>query len=309
MASFAGCAMLAMMPIVTRDLIHGDALTYGLVFGAFGLGAIAGSLTLPRLRGALTADQIAHITATIMGLAMIGAGLSRFLPLTLLAHAIGGACWVVAFANFNVVAQISTPGWVLARALAAYYTVLFGGQALGAWTWGAAAERHNVTVALIAAGVVQLLFVIGTLKMPLPRGDLDVTLHGLWREPRGAMEILPNSGPIAVTVEYQVAAEDVPIFLRLMGERRRIRRRDGARDWSLAQDIENPRHWLERYQTPTWADYVRLQQRVTRADQIIADRIRAMHRGESFVVHRFLEHPPAPPDLAPGPDAPRDANI
>jgi hypothetical protein len=90
-----------------------------------------------------------------------------------------------------------------------------------------------------------------------------------------------------------------------------MRRRDGARDWSLSQDLENPRLWVERYQTPTWADYVRLQQRVTHADQTTHDRIRAMHQGSSLVVRRLIEHPPQRNDLIMNAraDAPRDANI
>ena len=120
MASFSGCAMLALMPIVTRDLVGGGPLTYGLLFGAFGLGAIGGTLFLPRLRARFSADQIAHLTAAAMGVALVAAGFSRMLPVTIAAHALGGACWVISFANFNVAAQVATPGWVLARSLAAF---------------------------------------------------------------------------------------------------------------------------------------------------------------------------------------------
>lgn len=36
-----------------------------------------------------------------------------------------------------------------------------------------------------------------------------------------------------------------------MGERRRIRIRDGARNWALMRDLENPSLWTETYHTPT----------------------------------------------------------
>ncbi|MEJ0022810.1 MAG: MFS transporter [Alphaproteobacteria bacterium] len=309
MVSFAGCAILALMPIVARDLIGGGPLTYGLLFGGFGVGAITGSLVVPRLRARFVTDHITQASALVVGLCLVVIGLSRIAPLTVLAHLICGCAWTITWSNFTISAQTSTPGWVLARAVATYYTALFGGQAVGSWVWGLAAEHSGVAFALVSAGIVQGLFVLAARAMPLPRGDLDLTLHGAWREPRGATEIAPNSGPIAVSVEYLINVEDETLFLVLMAERQRIRRRDGARDWSLSQDLENPRLWVERYQTPTWADYVRLQQRVTYADQTTHDRIRALHQGADLLVRRLIEHPPQRNDLSARADIPRDANI
>jgi MFS family permease len=311
MVAFGGCAILALMPIVSRDLLKGGALTYGMMFGGFGVGAITGSLFVPRLRARFATDQITQVSALCVAVFIVIVGVSRWAPLTVAAHLLCGAAWTITWSNFAVSAQSYTPRWVLARAIAVYYMALFGGQAIGSWFWGFAAERSGVAFALVTAGIVQALFVLAARNLPLPRGDLDLTLHGAWREPRGVTEIAPNSGPIAVSVEYLINAEDETLFLVLMAERERMRRRDGARDWSLSQDLENPRLWVERYQTPTWADYVRLQQRVTHADQTTHDRIRAMHQGSSLVVRRLIEHPPQRNDLIMNAraDAPRDANI
>ena len=41
------------MPIVTRDLLHGGAQTYGVMLGAFGLGAVIGALNIATLLGRL----------------------------------------------------------------------------------------------------------------------------------------------------------------------------------------------------------------------------------------------------------------
>ena len=67
-------------------------------------------------------------------------------------------------------------------------------------------------------------------------------------------------------VEYRIDEADVPAFLEAMAERQRIRRRDGARHWTLMRDLEDPRLWIESYQTPTWVEYVRHNQRRTKAD-------------------------------------------
>ena len=89
-----------------------------------------------------------------------------------------------------------------------------------------------------------------------------------------------------------------------MAERRRIRRRDGARHWTLLRDLERPELWIESYQTPTWIEYVRHNQRVTQADAAVGERLRALHAGpDGPRVHRLIvrqtswthvEHPPKP---------------
>ena len=38
------------MPLIARDLIGGDAVTYGVLLGSFGFGAVLGALTSTVLR-------------------------------------------------------------------------------------------------------------------------------------------------------------------------------------------------------------------------------------------------------------------
>jgi hypothetical protein len=111
-----------------------------------------------------------------------------------------------------------------------------------------------------------------------------------WQVPEIAVKIEPQSGPVVITIEYLIRQQDVVKFLRIMAERRRIRRRDGARHWTLLRDLHNPELWIERYHTPTWIDYIRHNRRITHADAAITDRLRQLHRGsEPPRVHRMIE--------------------
>jgi len=87
-----------------------------------------------------------------------------------------------------------------------------------------------------------------------------------FREPELKIDIKARSGPILVMVDYIIAQDDVPEFLAVMIERRRIRIRDGARQWVLLRDLENPEIWTESYHVATWVEYVRHNQRRTQAD-------------------------------------------
>ena len=95
-------------------------------------------------------------------------------------------------------------------------------------------------------------------------------------------------------VEYFIREDDTRAFLDAMAERRRIRRRDGARQWELLRDTERPERWLESYHVPTWNDYVRHNKRRTQADAGNIDRIRALHNAaEPPKVQRMVVRPTA----------------
>jgi hypothetical protein len=105
---------------------------------------------------------------------------------------------------------------------------------------------------------------------------------------------------VVVTIEYTIREDDIVEFLDAMTERRRIRRRDGARNWRLLRDLADPQLWIERYETPTWLDYVRHNSRITHHDAVIPQRLRALHRGpEGPRVRRMIERQSSPPPLEP----------
>jgi hypothetical protein len=58
----------------------------------------------------------------------------------------------------------------------------------------------------------------------------------------------------------------VPEFLSAMSHRRRIRIRDGAQQWALLRDLENPDIWTESYHVPTWVEYALHNERRTPPD-------------------------------------------
>ena len=83
--------------------------------------------------------------------------------------------------------------------------------------------------------------------------------------------------------------------------RRDIRRRDGARQWALLRDLENPGQWSESYHIATWDDYVRHNLRRTKTDAEVTVALRRLHRGEGDpAVHRMIErHSVTPADDLP----------
>jgi MFS family permease len=296
-------AVLALLPLVARELVQGGPTLYGGLLGAFGLGAIGGAFLGGRLQTQLASEWIVRLA--FVGFAICSAVLALVpsAPVIAIAMMLGGASWVLALALFNVTVQLSTPRWVVGRALALYQTAAFGGMALGSWLWGLIAESHGPADAMLAAAAAALVFGAIGFLLPLPaRAELDLSPLNAWTEPEVAVTIQPRSGPVAISIEYVIDEADIPEFLTAMEERHRIRVRDGARNWQLLRDLADPRLWVESYETPTWVEYVRHNSRRTNADAGWTERLRALHRAPGLpTVHRrivrqvrFSHHDPLP---------------
>jgi MFS family permease len=284
-------AVPALMPLVARDHISGGALTYGMLLGAFGLGAVAGALGSGRLRARGSTETIIRIATGATVLGTLISAVSYILPITIIAMMLAGAGWVLALSTFNVTVQLASPRWVVGRALASYQMVSSGGIALGSWLFGGLSGAYGVDVALIAAGAIQAAGALAGLWRQLPEvGAINLDPLSRWTEPATAVPIEPRSGPIVITIEYRIAAGNIKSFLIEMAERRRIRIRDGARHWALLRDLGEPELWIERYHVATWLEYVRHNHRRTFADAASSERIGALHIGpDAPRVHRMIE--------------------
>lgn len=283
-------AVPAMMPLVARDVIAGDSLTYGILLGAFGIGAVGGGLMVRRLRERMSVEAIVRTAATAMLAGSAVTGLSGWMLFTMPALALAGAGWVLALSTFNVTVQLSAPRWVVARALSLYQMAAFGGMASGAALFGAIAAAHGVQATLLVAAGALALTILAGLILPLPAArDLNLALRE-WSEPETAVSVDERSGPIVVTIEYRIAPADIPRFLNVMHERKRIRRRDGAKHWTLLRDLGERELWFERYHVATWLDYIRHNQRRTHEDARNTRDILALHIGPGRpVAHRMIE--------------------
>ncbi|MET0363208.1 MAG: MFS transporter [Sphingobium sp.] len=287
----AAAGVPAMMPLIARDVIGGGPVTFGLLSGAFGIGAVGGALLSGQLRRRLTTERITQVAGTALAVGAGSAGLSSYLAITLIALALAGAGWVLALSTFNVSVQMSSPRWVVARALALYQMAAFGAMAGGSWLFGVIADHHGPVAALHVAAAIQIAGVFIGMRIPLQAiSDANLDPQDRWQEPEIAVPLEPRSGPIVITIEHRIAAPNIMAFLTAMSERRRIRLRDGARDWTLMRDLADPELWIERYHVPTWLDYVRHNKRRTHADLANSEELRRLHTTDQDpVVHRMIE--------------------
>src|SRR5690606_16672558 len=109
--------------------------------------------------------------------------------------------------------------------------------------------------------------------------DLAPSLH--WPAPSIDGELEQDSGPVLVTVEYQIRPEAVPEFFVAMQGMRRIRKRDGAIHWGLYEDSSRPGLVIETFTVESWLEHLRQHERVTNADRVEQDAVSRFHIGET----------------------------
>ena len=283
---FFASGLLALLPAVAHD-VSKRPTSYGFLLGCFGVGAVAGGLAMQRVRERWSTEEVVSGGVLLFGLSTLAAGMLRMLPALGLSMLIGGAAWIVFVSFFNVIVLNQTPDWVRARVLAVSMLVFQGAMAGGSAAWGWLATRTDTRVALMWAGVGTIATTALGLFFKLPDAPIDVTPWVHWRLPTilGQNSSGIETGPILVTVEYDVEPEHVTAFLESIHEYERIRRRDGAYRWGVFRDLEHPNRYVETFLTVSWAEHVRQHERAIHADRAVEERVYSNIRGRPTVRH------------------------
>lgn len=288
-----GSSIAALMPLIARDLLHGGAQTFGLLLGAFGVGAVLGALSLSSVRKQMSGEAAVTACSVLMACAAAVVALSNYVVLTVAALTVFGAVWMLVVALYNIGVQLSVPRWVAGRAVAAFQASISGGVAIGSWGWGQVTDGVGVSTALlISAGLMLLLPLLG-FWLRLPRvGARNEAPSELLDDPEVRLALTGRSGPLVIEIEYRIALDQARAFHNVMLDVQRTRQRNGAYGWSISRDIADPEVWIERYHCPTWTDFLHQRNRATLPERDLYQRAFDFHIGpEPIRVHRMLERP------------------
>ncbi|MGH1484988.1 MAG: MFS transporter [Cellvibrionaceae bacterium] len=292
-------AFWALLPLLVKTELEGDAKLFGLLIGMIGIGAVIGAILLPRVKQTFSPERLVTVSSIALVGVFLVAATFQIKELIMFVCIIFGACWVWVLSTFNVSAQLALPDWVRARGLAIYLMVFFGSMSLGSVVWGLVASEFDICNAIFIAACTLGLGTFMTRKYELNQGKaLDLSPSTHWPEPIVAdvndeNELLNERSPVLVTIEYQVDKADVKAFLSLMYQMGRVRKQYGAYTWNILEESDKPGHFIEQFMDVSWLEHLRHHQRVTGKDEELQKKIRALHRGEELPkVRHFLGHEP-----------------
>lgn len=284
-----GSAVWALLPLVARNLLHGDAGFYGILLGAVGAGAIMGAFALPYLRRHLTSDGLIFTSGAVMAVVMAVLSLAPPQWVAVLILLFLGAAWIIALTTLNGTAQAILPNWVRGRALAVYLTVFNGAMAGGSIGWGLIAQEVGVPMTLKLSAGFLLLAALVMHRLKLPTGEADLVPSNHWPEPLAHAEITHDRGPVMILIEYRIRREERDAFQQVLLRLSQERRRDGAYGWGVTEDSSNPERIVEWFMVESWAEHLRQHKRVSNADADIQREILSFHQGtEKPIVQHLL---------------------
>ena len=154
-----------LIPLVARDVLGGDADTYGFLMAATGVGSVLAALSIAF--GARPTMGRLLVGAAAIGIAMVGMGLSRSVPVSLGMMFLAGWGLISMAATCNTIIQLRVPDVLRGRVMSVYTTVFAGSTPFGGIFSGGLAAIGGAPAALIVGGGIAVLAaIVGFFKMP-----------------------------------------------------------------------------------------------------------------------------------------------
>jgi MFS family permease len=151
-----------LMPIMARDVLHTGAEGLGTMWTAFGLGAVAGSLTVVRWSRSAVGGPLLLVTALVAGLSVVGLAAAHTILLTLAGLVVVGWSTAALTAGSNSAVQARVDDDVRGRVLSVYSMILSGTGPPGGLVAAGLASLGGAPLSLAVGGGV---CVAGTLAM------------------------------------------------------------------------------------------------------------------------------------------------
>ena len=167
--AFAGLDNVALVFLVRRTL-GGDAVAFGLVSGAYGVGMLAGSLGLSWRGTAAAAGAVFILGWVASGVGTLLTGLAPLLAVAALAQAIAGLGNALDVVGMDTLVQREVPREMLGRVFGLVGTAPFAGHTLAFAAGGFLLDLTSARTVFVIAGVGTLV-VLTPVLLTLRRHD------------------------------------------------------------------------------------------------------------------------------------------
>jgi MFS family permease len=284
------CALWALLPVVARDQLGLGAGGYGFLFGMFGIGAVAGAISIPHQLRRRSLNRVVYTGTMLWAMSCLLIAATTSPPFAAAGCFFCGAAWVTVHASLSAGTQSSVPAWVRARAVAMNLVAVQACLAIGSPAWGAVAAWTDTRIAIAVSAIMLFVLIMLVRDVRVRMGsEEDVTPGAALPALALPAEPEPDDGPALIQVEYQVEPADRDAFLAAIRHVGPTRQRNGAISWRVFRDLEAEGRFVERYIVESWAEYVRLRSRMTVSDRALQPRAQDLQKKDVPVrVSRFL---------------------
>jgi MFS family permease len=280
--TICGSALVSLLPLLARNEAGSNSILFGVLIGAFGIGGmISGLVIVPRIKKLSIEKRVTGATI-LYAVAMAGLSFQHEIIVVFIGIFAVGTALIVITSSLNFVAYNSVSSWVRTRVVSVHQLVYWGGVAVGSIVWGIVAEIWGIPTALLAASIGLIIGLLTSTRYKLkPHTDVDMTPSMHWSMPRAMIDIDDHEGgSVLVEIEFQIDPKHSHEFESAMNHVRSLRLRDGAINWGLFHDIENPNRYVETFTSESWTEHLRQHERITKADLAIEQHAISFHIGK-----------------------------
>ena len=146
-----------LMPVFARDILHGDAHTYGFLVAASGCGAFIAAIYLASRQTVIGLLRMIVVNSMLFGLGLIIFSLSRVLWLSLLMMLLIGFGMMLAPASCNTVIQTIVEEDKRGRVMSLFSMAFFGMIPFGSLLAGSLADKIGAPGTIMISGISCIL--------------------------------------------------------------------------------------------------------------------------------------------------------
>jgi MFS family permease len=157
----------ALLPVYAVDILQADAVGYGLLTASLEVGAVLAAVLMVALPTPTHTGRALLMSVAAFGLATVAFGVSRSLPLSILAYAaVGAADQVSVVMRLNTI-QLSIPDELRGRITAVNFVFVNASNQIGGLESGVVATLTSAMFAVVSGGIA-CLAVVGFVTWRIP---------------------------------------------------------------------------------------------------------------------------------------------
>jgi MFS family permease len=153
LVSLMGMPYTVLMPVMAKDVLHGDAHTLGFLTAASGMGALTGAVYLASRKSILGLGKIIALAGSGFGLGLLAFSFSRLLWLSLLLMLLTGFGMMVQMASSNTVLQTIVDDDKRGRVMSFYAMAFLGMAPFGSLFAGGLASKIGAPPTIMIGGI------------------------------------------------------------------------------------------------------------------------------------------------------------
>jgi MFS family permease len=154
-----GLNFSVLVPALAQDVLGADAIGFGFLMTASGIGSVLAALAIAFARGTRPWRMV--VGTLVLGAASVALAMSQVFALSMIALFFVGAGSISVMATANTTIQLSVPDQLRGRVMSVYTTMFVGTMPIGSLIAGFIASRWGVPLALGLGGVATVVIGLG----------------------------------------------------------------------------------------------------------------------------------------------------